>query len=194
MRKKLILVLPLVCLCCPISIFAQEQSNQKDGPNAQRNMGYIYKKQAIAIAEQIIKKDWLGDVNEIKYEEEMTSRLVSQMCSKTRIILRSVRQRYPQYDWHIYSGRRTSGEQAEFYKIGRRGILGEKIITDVRVSKHEMGMAVDIYPRNKNVMEYDKAKDAYDYYGKLAKDLGLIWGGDWNDPKDYGHIELNREE
>lgn len=128
------------------------------------------------------------------YDEEMMSQLSPQMRSKTKIILRSVRQRYPQYDWHIHSGRRTSQEQAKLYKVGRRGISGEKVKTYSKVSKHEMGMAVDIYPRNENIIEYDKAKDAYDYYGKLAKDLGLIWGGDWNDPKDYGHIELNKKE
>ena len=124
-------------------------------------------------------------------EENMISQLVPQMRSKTRTILKNVRRCYPQYEWYINSGRRTPGEQAELYKIGRRGIFGEKSKTDVKISKHEMGKAVDIYPRNEDVIEYDKAKDAYDYYGKLAKGLGLIWGGDWNVPKDYGHIELN---
>jgi len=55
-------------------------------------------------------------------------------------------------------------------------------------------MAVDIYPViDKYPVPYGRARAAYDYYGKCAKAMGLIWGGDWNDPRDYGHIELGAD-
>ncbi len=33
----------------------------------------------------------------------------------------------------------------------------------------------------------------YGHYGEVAKSLGLVWGGDWRNLRDLGHVELRRE-
>lgn len=132
-----------------------------------------------------------GMIRTFYNEERMIERLNPAMRDKVRTVLKNVRWHYPWYKWRVTIDYRTKESQEELYKIGRRGIPGEKILTDTKDSKHAVGMAIDIYPiRNKRVLEYDEAKEAYDYYGKSAKEAGLTWGGDWDDPKDYGHIEL----
>jgi len=63
------------------------------------------------------------------------------------------------YQWHhacyqrglrfrISETRRAQGRQEELYKIGRRGIDGERPVTWTRDSFHTRGLAVDLYPIN----------------------------------------------
>ena len=149
---------------------------------------YIYMTVFLLSGCAVVDKTYIN-----KSEFSMISGLVSEMQSKVSFVLRKVRQRYPEYQWIIYSGYRSPEQQFQLYLVGRRGIPGEEILTKTTKSKHMEGKAVDIYPLNGDgqIVRYPDAKAAYDYYGKSAKKLGLIWGGEWEDLKDYGHIELS---
>lgn len=91
---------------------------------------------------------------------------------------------------------RSFERQREIFKIGRRGIEGEKIATKAPpgYSAHQYGVACDLCA--------DKDADAeglqplwtgpvYDVLGGEARRVGLEWGGDWATlSKDRGHVQL----
>jgi len=95
---------------------------------------------------------------------------------------------------------RTSEQQQGLYRIGRTE--PGKIVTNCdginTHSKHEKWEAADlcvIDPKT-NAWIWARIED-YEILGKIAKELGLRWGGDWDgdeirDPTDYDiyHFEL----
>ena len=95
---------------------------------------------------------------------------------------------------------RSPTKQAELFKIGRRGVEGEKPVTHCdgveKPSRHNvwppeaLDIAVDTDPGPKKVVSWD-AKE-YGPLDKLAEDHGLVWGGDWK-LKDLPHLELPRK-
>lgn len=90
---------------------------------------------------------------------------------------------------------RNAAMQAELYAIGRRGIDGEKTVTDcdgvIRKSNHQPGQAMDItIVDDKGDVIYDEAP-----YRKLAvfwKSLGGRWGGDFTPAasREIWHYDL----
>lgn len=52
------------------------------------------------------------------------------------------------YRFQIREVYRSQERQNELYKIGRRGIPGEKPVTWTLLSWHTMGLAMDVYPEN----------------------------------------------
>ena len=61
-----------------------------------------------------------------------------------------------------------------------------KRITDTKISKHCVFLAVDIFKQNAKPEEY------INFYDSLPREIKLIinWGGQWTKLKDYGHFEL----
>ena len=110
------------------------------------------------------------------------------------------------YDFGVpkYGGKRTQGDQAELYAIGRTTELDRKPVTYVdgvkKKSNHQekkdgYGWAFDIYiydhvekraswsvEKLTAVADHIKAKAA-------AKGIKLTWGGNWK-MKDYPHFEI----
>lgn len=101
----------------------------------------------------------------------------------------------------IIQGYRSIAYQDELYTHGRRGIPGEKIVTNARggSSFHNYGYAIDfalLMPDGKNVswdMKLDLNKNGvrdWDEVVAEAKKLGFKWGGDFKNFKDYPHLEM----
>lgn len=91
----------------------------------------------------------------------------------------------------ILSGNRTYAEQDELFQKGRRGIAGEKVVTNARGghSNHNFGIAFDI-----GVFEnsgYIPESPQYKAVAALGKEMGLSWGGDWKSIQDEPHFELH---
>lgn len=92
---------------------------------------------------------------------------------------------------------RSPLRQTELYQVGRRGVVGEKVLTNIdgvtKKSRHmvypseaiDVAVDIDLGP-GKHVV-WDEA--AYAPLGPLAGEFGLIWGGQWG-IHDYPHLEL----
>lgn len=63
-------------------------------------------------------------------------------------------------------------------------------------SYHQFGLAGDsAFIRNGKIVISERdpwAMRGYTLYGKVAKSVGLVWGGDWR-MKDLGHVELRKK-
>lgn len=83
------------------------------------------------------------------------------------------------------------------------GFNYRKIALTTRLSNHSYGRAVDINPRQNPYITkaFSKPKDAIynvkapgtiikgDIIFSTFKEMGWVWGGDWEDRKDYQHFE-----
>lgn len=96
-------------------------------------------------------------------------------------------------------GFRTVDEQNELYAQGRT--KPGHIVTNARgssySSQHQWGIAVDFYLNMDVDGDGDKKDDAFNNstelfnkVGRIAKGLGLSWGGDWVSIKDNPHLYL----
>ena len=85
---------------------------------------------------------------------------------------------------------RTVKEQDDLYAKGRTKAGG--IVTNAKgssyQSQHQWGIAFDFF-KNVKGHEYDDTK-FFNEVGKLAKSIGLGWGGDWTSPVDKPHLYL----
>ena len=89
----------------------------------------------------------------------------------------------------VTQGFRTVAEQDRLFLIGRRGIKGERKVTNARggQSNHNHGTAVDFaFVVNGEISWNEKL---YQNIGRWAKQAGLSWGGNWRF-KDLPHVEL----
>lgn len=92
---------------------------------------------------------------------------------------------------------RSQARQQELYQIGRRGVPGERTVTQLdgiaKRSRHmvfpseAVDCCVDADPGPGKHPVWDEA--AYRPLGPLAARNGLIWGGDWA-MRDFPHLEL----
>ena len=79
----------------------------------------------------------------------------------------------------VIGGTRTHAEQNELYAQGRT--RPGKVVTKARggESIHNFGLAFDVGVFSKDGKAYIPESADYRRLGKLGKELGLIWGGDW---------------
>lgn len=92
---------------------------------------------------------------------------------------------------------RSATEQARLYQLGRRGVPGEKTVTQIdgvrQKSRHmvypseAVDVCVDADPGPGKHAVWDHA--SYEPLGPLAAAHGLVWGGNWH-IDDYPHLEL----
>ncbi len=68
------------------------------------------------------------------------------------------------------------------------GITGHVTRAVPGESWHNWGEAMDVYLKIDDAIEWDGDHEGYAAYGTNAEDLGLTWGGMWNDP-DPGHVQ-----
>ena len=80
---------------------------------------------------------------------------------------------------------RTRERQEELYAQGRT--MPGKIVTWTKNSKHMTGLAWDIC-KNKKGEEYSDIS-FFEECGRVAEELGIIWGGTWKN-KDMPHFEV----
>jgi len=90
----------------------------------------------------------------------------------------------------VTCGFRSNEEQNRLYQIGRRGIAGEKKVTNAQggQSNHNHGSAVDFAFVVGGEISWDDK--LYQNIGRWAKQVGLNWGGNWKSFKDFPHVEL----
>lgn len=86
---------------------------------------------------------------------------------------------------------RNKKEQDDLYAKGRT--KPGKIVTWVKYpySNHNWGMAFDIC-RNDGKDAYFDGDNWFKKVGKVGKEFGLAWGGDWKDSPDKPHFELTK--
>lgn len=92
----------------------------------------------------------------------------------------------------IVESLRTFDEQNDLYKIGRRGIEGEKIVTNARGgdSYHNYGLAFDVEVYKKNGRkDWGFKGDNWKKVVEEAKRQGFEAGIDWDDPYDPPHFQ-----
>ena len=102
----------------------------------------------------------------------------------------------------IFWFHRTENQQQALYAIGRTVELHKKPVTNcdgiIKRSKHQDWEAADLCIIDPKTGEWQWSRiPEYDILGRLAKELELAWGGDWDgdeirDPNDYDcfHFEL----
>lgn len=90
----------------------------------------------------------------------------------------------------ITQGLRTIEEQNELYAQGRTKT--GKIVTNARggYSYHNFGLAFDFAVLNADGSVNWNVDEKWKRVGQLGKSLGLEWGGDWKDFKDYPHFQM----
>lgn len=90
----------------------------------------------------------------------------------------------------VTCGFRSNEEQNRLYEIGRRGITGERKVTNARAgqSNHNHGTAVDFAFVVGGAISWDEK--LYQNLGRWARAVGLSWGGDWKSFSDLPHVEL----
>jgi hypothetical protein len=91
----------------------------------------------------------------------------------------------------IVEAYRTHARQKELYEQGRSQ-PGHKV-TNAKPgrSAHNHRLAVDIAALDENnSIYYPKGEDLfYQTMGRIAHDLGIMWGGDWANLKDFAHFQ-----
>lgn len=89
---------------------------------------------------------------------------------------------------------RSKAEQDALYAKGRRGIPGEKIVTNAKggQSNHNFGVAVDLFQYDKDGEAiFESGTTRYNKIVAAMKKRGMEWGGDWSGSfKDYPHFQL----
>lgn len=94
------------------------------------------------------------------------------------------------YGVGISCGYRSFDEQNKLYAQGRT----EKgsVITNARggYSQHNFGWACDIYRNEKGHGAYDDSDGWFKKVAKVAKSVGLCWGGDWKSFQDKPHFYI----
>jgi peptidoglycan L-alanyl-D-glutamate endopeptidase CwlK len=95
---------------------------------------------------------------------------------------------------------RSRFAQDRLWEIGRRGIEGERIVTNARggESWHNVerdgkpaSLALDVamLTRDGRAILGD-TDEAWERMGRVAESLGLTWGGRWK-MRDLGHLQLD---
>lgn len=95
---------------------------------------------------------------------------------------------------------RTEDQQRALYAIGRTIELHRKPVTNcdgvIKKSKHQFWLAVDLVIVTAGVLQWNR-NELYEELGRIAKEEGLRWGGDWDgdeerDPNDFDvfHFEF----
>lgn len=99
------------------------------------------------------------------------------------------------YSVILTCGYRSDEEQDELYAQGRTKV--GNIVTNVRGgnSQHNYGIAVDFALNmdvngNGKIDPYDDSKGYFKKIARIAKSVGLAWGGDWKTIIDKPHIYL----
>ena len=87
--------------------------------------------------------------------------------------------------------------QDALYLIGRRGIQGERIVTNCKGgdSFHQYGVAFDVFPLlgGKPILqtaEGDEVSDPlWQKIGKIGEECGLEWAGRWTHNREAPHFQ-----
>jgi len=88
-------------------------------------------------------------------------------------------------------GFRSTARQQELYAQGRTK-PGNKVTNADGIrnkSKHQSGLAMDLWVKKDGKIVWDAPKAFWDYYGHACRANGLEWGGDWKGLVDQPHTQ-----
>ena len=88
----------------------------------------------------------------------------------------------------VYETLRTNARQEYLYGFGRDYDDGRGVVTHSETALdtwHHYGLACDLVHQNQG---WDAPVSWWKEFGKQAKNLGLVWGGDWTF-RDYPHVQ-----
>lgn len=112
------------------------------------------------------------------------------------------------FDFTIVYGSRTVEEQLELFKVGRKIVNGQWVVVGKTVTKldginkkskhnYKPSKAVDIAPWTGTIDwgNLSAFKEMADVMKAAAKTVGveIVWGGDWENFRDYPHFELKED-
>lgn len=97
----------------------------------------------------------------------------------------------------VCSTYRDAENQDGLYSVGRRGIVGEKVVTNAKGgdSFHQYRVAFDIFPLRggKSIFgqsDGDQLSDpVWHRLGEIAAEEGLEWGGNWHSFPEGPHFQ-----
>lgn len=93
-------------------------------------------------------------------------------------------------DFTVAESLRTPERQQWLYGFGRQYDDGRGIVTEEPTnlrSWHGYGLAVDIVSKSKG---WSANAGFWNTLGAFARDMGLVWGGDWTHFQDRPHIQF----
>lgn len=96
-------------------------------------------------------------------------------------------------EWTIIDGLRDEARVTTLYAQGRTSpgpiVTYAKTVNDTPHALHGgFGRAIDMGPFLKGDVDWNNAK-AFAAMGAVAKSMGLVWGGDFSNLKDFPHVE-----
>jgi len=87
----------------------------------------------------------------------------------------------PEYTPMFGEGYRSTARQKELYAQGRT--KSGSIVTNAdgvkNQSKHQSGLAMDLWIKKGGTITWTAPPGFWDYYGHCCRAKGLEWGGDW---------------
>ena len=119
---------------------------------------------------------------------EKLSKVKPELAEKCRQIIELAKAE--KYTLLVTNGFRSVEEQNKLYAIGRRGIKGEKKVTNAKggQSNHNFKEAVDFAFIINGEISWDEK--LYQNIGRWAKIVGLKWGRNFKAITDKPHVEL----
>ena len=104
---------------------------------------------------------------------------------------KALKKKYPIRKMYLvekyWAGDSTSTDGASIKADNTSCFNYRAIIGSTKVSKHAMGLAIDLNPFENPYIP--KHNGSWDYRALGKKEKGFAWGGSWRSVKDYQHFE-----
>lgn len=121
---------------------------------------------------------------EIRTADRKWDRLDTDLQQRVLAVYRVMREQYG-YEMVIVEGYRSPERQAALPAAVTRAGPWQ--------SCHQYGLAVDSAVFRDGKLQWDLGdewvRNGYMLYGRLSREAGMQWGGDWRSFKDYPHVE-----
>lgn len=90
----------------------------------------------------------------------------------------------------VTSTLRDEEEQEKLWKIGRT--VKGRVVTDAKPgeSAHNYGLALDVVPMISGKPIWDSDNPLWLEIGRIGKEEGFEWGGNWKSFKEYPHFQM----
>ena len=149
---------------------------------------------AIYFAKKALNKtgiDTMGNINKVwdNISEKNIEKLHPKLRDKAREFINKVEKDLG-IKLRVTSTLRTYAEQDALYAQGRTKT--GRIVTNAKggESNHNFGTALDVVPIVNGEAAWKTSLDTWNKIGKIGKEIGFDWGGDWKKIIDKPHFEM----
>lgn len=162
----------------------------------------------------------MSSIAEVKYDPQLAMLLATSQPVLMRVhptlgirVQQLIKQLYVDHglSFGAHMGYRSEAHQYALWKQGRAPLelvnklrvqaglqtipaSDNKIVTSLKFGLHNLGLAVDIVedgdPSRAGIQWSWKNNASYLKIGKIAKEIGLEWGGFWQSFKDVPHVQI----